>query len=242
VLTQIASTDFLQACTMLRTREVRLAKVAQGFRDSDLPQVTCKRSALLELPLSAYRKHADAIERGFIEAGGFLNELKIIWHKDISYPPLLVALASVFAILGRDAQTAAAKQQLAQWFWSITLGELYGSSTETRLGRDVPELVEWIGNQGPRPRSMDEAIFQRDRLRSLQSRLSAAYKGLHALLMKHGCLDFITGRGADLMTFHLDKIDVHHIFPQAWCKKQGIPPAAFNSIVNKTRCRSTPIS
>ena len=27
---------------------------------------------------------------------------------------------------------------------------------------------------------------------------------------------------------------IHHIFPQAWCKKHGIPPKVFNSIVNKT--------
>jgi hypothetical protein len=136
--------------------------------------------------------------------------------------------------MGREAQTAAAKQRLSQWFWSVTLGELYGSTTEGRLARDVPELVDWIRGTGPAPRSIDEAIFQQDRLRSLRSRLSAAYKGLHALLMQHGCRDFITGRGAELMTFFNDKIDIHHIFPKAWCIKAGIAPGVFNSIVNKT--------
>jgi hypothetical protein len=234
VLSQIASTDFLQACTLLHTRENRLTKVAEGMKGKDIPQISCNRDALLGLPLHAYQQHANAVEAGFIEAGGFLNELKIIWHKDIPYPPLVVGLASTFAILGRDAQTAAAKQKLAQWFWSVTLGELYSSSTESRLARDVPELVDWITNNGPRPRALDEALFQRDRLKSLRSRLSAAYKGLHALLMKHGCEDFITGRGADLMTFFNDRIDIHHIFPQAWCIKNNIPPQDFNSIVNKT--------
>ncbi len=234
VLTQIASTDFLQACTLLHTRQVRNAKAAQGLKDKELPQVSCKRDALLGLPLDAYREYANDVEAGFIEAGGFLNELKIIWHKDVPYPPLIVGLASVFAILGRDAQTAAAKQQLAQWFWCVTLGELYGSSTESKLARDVPELVEWIRAQGARPRSLDEALFQLDRLRSLRIRISAAYKGLNALLMRHGCRDFITGRATDLMTFFNDKIDIHHIFPQDWCKKQRIEPGVFNSIVNKT--------
>ena len=215
-------------------RPSRRLGYTQGLRDKELPQISCKRDALLGLPLNAYRKCADAVEAGFIEAGGFLNELKIIWHKDIPYPPILVGLASAFAILGRNAQTAAAKQQMAQWFWSVTLGELYGSSTESRLARDVPEVVEWIGNHSSRPRSLDGALFQRDRLRSLQSRLSAAYKGLNALLMQYGCRDFITGRGADLMTFFNDKIDIHHIFPQDWCKKKGIKPGVFNAITNKT--------
>lgn len=234
VLKPIAATDFLQACTLLHTREHRLAKVREGLKGKELPQVSCKREALLALPLAAYRKHADAVEGGFVEAAAFLNELKIIWHKDVPYPPQIVALAATFAILGQRAQTAAAKEKLAQWFWSITFGELYGSSTESRMARDVPELVDWIASDGPKPRSLEEAIFQQDRLRSLRSRLSAAYKGLHAVLMGRGCQDFITGRPVDIMTFFNNKIDIHHIFPRDWCEKQNILPAVYNSIVNKT--------
>jgi len=38
------------------------------------------------------------------------------------------------------------------------------------------------------------------------------------------------------MTFFNDRIDIHHVFPVAWCRKKenDIPPAVFNSIVNKT--------
>ena len=145
-----------------------------------------------------------------------------------------MGLASAFAILGKAAQTAAAKQKLAQWFWCVTLGELYGSSTDSRLAKDVPQLVNWIRDDGARPQSLDEALFQQDRLKSLRSRLSAAYKGLHALLMRHGCRDFITGRGVELMTFFNDKIDIHHIFPKKWCLSKEIKPAVFDSIVNKS--------
>ena len=234
VLAEIASTDFLQACTLLHTRENRLAREAEGKTGKDLPQISCNRDALLGLPKTAYEKHAVLVESGFIEAGAFLNEQKIIWHRDVPYPPLVVGLAGAFAILGNTAQTAAAKQKLAQWFWCVTLGELYGSSTESRLAKDVPQLVSWVRDDGPRPQSLDEALFQQDRLRSLRSRLSAAYKGLHALLMRHGCRDFITGRGVELMTFFNDKIDIHHVFPQKWCLGKEIKPAVFNSIVNKS--------
>lgn len=234
VLTEIASTDFLQACTLLHTRENRLARQEQGKTGKELPQISCNRDALLGLPLAAYQRHAPLVESGFIEAGAFLNEQKIIWHRDIPYPPLVVGLASAFAILGKTAQTAAAKQKLAQWFWCVTLGELYGSSTDSRLAKDVPQLVNWIRDDAERPQSLDEALFQQDRLKSLRSRLSAAYKGVHALLMRHGCRDFITGRGVDLMTFFNDKIDIHHVFPKKWCLTKGIEPAVFDSIVNKS--------
>ena len=234
VLSQIASTDFLQACTLLHTRQIRIDSVNAGISENDLPQISCKRDALLGLPLTGFQKYADAVEVGFVEACAFLNELKIIWHKDVPYPPVIVGLAAVFAVLDKQARTAQAKQQMAQWFWSVTLGELFGSSTESRLAREVPELVEWIGRGGAKPRSLEEAVFQAVRLRSLRSRQSAAYKGLHALLMQHGCKDFITGRPTDLMTFFNDDIDIHHVFPQAWCKKQGIEKGVFDSIINKT--------
>ncbi len=235
VLAELASTDFLQACTLLHTRAKRLDKIASGSTGKEIPAVSCKRDALLALPLTSYKAYADGIQRGFVSAGDFLNEWKIIWHRDVPYPPQIVAIASVVAILGDKAETAAAKEKLSRWFWSVTFGELYGSSTEGRLANDVPELVEWItGERSAPPRSVDEAIFQKHRLLSLRSRLSAAYKGLHALIMARGCQDFITGKPTDIMTFFSQKIDIHHVFPQDWCKKQGIKPEVFNSIVNKT--------
>ena len=234
VLTQVASTDFLQACTLLHTRSRRLVRAKEGVEQRELPQVSCRRDALLALPLAGYKAHANDIEAGFRDAAGFLNEHRIVWHRDIPYPPLVTGLASTFAILGAEGRSAAAKEKIARWFWSVTLGELFGSSTESRLARDVVELVEWVRGAETRPRALDEAVFQEERLRTLRTRVAAAYKGIHALLMRSGCKDFITGRPTEIMTFFNDRIDIHHVFPQAWCKSQGIAPAVFNSIVNKS--------
>lgn len=234
VLTELASTDFLQCCTLLETRRVRLARQAAGASGKELPPVSCNRDALLALELGAYRMHADAVEQGFVRAAGFLNELKIVWHKDVPYPSQIVAAAAVSAVLGHKAETAAAKEKLATWFWCISLGELYGSSTETRLARDVPQLVDWIEGGGGPPASISDALFQRDRLGKLRSRGSAAYKAINALLMKHGCRDFISGKPTDIMTFFNEKIDIHHVFPQAWCISRKIDPGRFNAIINKT--------
>jgi hypothetical protein len=234
VLAELANTDILQACTLLHTLENRVAKAAAGAAGKDLPQVSCKREALLALPLAAYQKFAGPVEKGFVEAGAFLNEHKIIWHKDVPYPPQIVGLAAVFAQLGTKAQTAAAKKMLSQWFWTVTAGEYYGSATETKLGRDVPELIAWIAGEGAAPQSINDIQFLKARLWTLRSRLSAAYKGIHALMMREGCRDFISGKPTDIMTFFNDRIDIHHIFPRAWCKKAGIPDKRFNSIVNKT--------
>lgn len=234
VLKPIESTDYLQACTLLHTREVRLQRASEGAKGNELPQIACNRPALLGLPLAEYRKHTAPVEQGFKNAAMFLYEQKIIGPRDVPYPPQIIALASLFAVLGKNAQNIPAKEKITRWFWSGALGELYGSSAETRMARDLPGLVEWITEDGPAPKTVDDAIFQRERLRSLRGRISAAYKAIHALLMRHGCKDFIHGDGVELMTFFHRKIDVHHIFPQSWCKKQKIDSKVYDSIVNKT--------
>ena len=238
VLSGVFSTDFLQACALLHTREERLAKERDGVEDRLLPQVSCNREALLSLPLEAYKKYADAVESGFGEAASFLHEHKIISQKDVPYAPLLVGLAATFAIFRRQGRTVSAedKKKVERWFWSVTLGEVYGSATDTLLARHVPELVRWISNASPPPDIVGDATFQQERLRSLRGRQSAAYKTIHVLLMGYGlgCRDFITGKTTGVMTFFNDRIDVHHIFPRAWCKKNSIPESVLNSIVNKT--------
>ena len=81
---------------------------------------------------------------------------------------------------------------------------------------------------------MLDALFQTARLQRLRTRGSAAYKGLHALLMRQGCRDFVSGKPVELMTVWGNPLDIHHIFPRAWCDQMGILPPVYNSIINKT--------
>jgi hypothetical protein len=233
VFTDLAATDFLQACTVLHTSAVRQQAIAAGATGKDVPPVTCTREALLGLPRHAYEEFAPAIEEGFVRAAKFLNEQKILWGRDLPYPPQMVAMAATFALMKPEHNNAANMSKLAQWFWSGVLGEYYGSATETKVARDVVDLQAWFAG-GPAPRTIAETSFQASRLDTLRSRLSAAYKGFHALLMRSGCRDFVTGQGVDTMTAFSDALDIHHIFPRAWCDRQGIPPSRYNSIVNKT--------
>lgn len=234
VFSELASLEFLQACTVIHSREQRLQAQTDGKEGRELPAISCKRASLLKLPVEAYKRHRQAIEEGFVETARFLNNQKLFWSADIPYPPQSVVLASVFAILGHTAKTAAALAKLEQWFWCGVLGEIFGSATESKIARDVPQIVDWINNDGPEPETVQSAYLQMDRLEKLRTRQSAAYKGLHALLMKSGSRDFITGQTAELMTVYQDRIDIHHIFPKKWCLDHGLEPNVFNSIINKT--------
>jgi hypothetical protein len=52
--------------------------------------------------------------------------------------------------------------------------------------------------------------------------------------MKEGAQDFRSGQKFDHTIFFGENVDIHHVFPQDWCKKNKIAPSTFDSIINKT--------
>jgi hypothetical protein len=152
----------------------------------------------------------------------------------LPYQSQVVALAAVLLELGNDAEQIAVKQRVKEWFWCGVFGELYGSSTETRVSKDFLEVPAWARGNGDTPTTVVDAQFRADRLNTMRSRLSAAYKGVNILLMQNHAKDWRTGDlFADAFYFE-DHVDIHHIFPRKWCESQKIPKPRFDSIVNKT--------
>lgn len=230
VLAKIEPVEFLQAISLLHTKERRDEAIAKGMEP---PAISATRNSLLQVPLAAYKKLADKVEAGYVAAAKFLYSLKIFNSRDLPYQTQLVPLAAILAELGSVWENDAVRQKLAKWYWCGVFGELYGSAVESRFALDIRDFVSWI-NGGAEPQTVQRASFEEKRLRTLRSRLSAAYKGVHALLMKSGAEDFKSGQPYDQTVFFDENVDIHHIFPEAWCKHQKIEPAVYNSIVNKT--------
>ena len=113
---------------------------------------------------------------------------------------------------------------------------MYGGGTETRFALDLEDCVAWIEGlpDSAQPRTVQAAQFQAERLLTLRTRNSAAYKGLHALQMKQGARDFKTGQPIDIHAYMEHAIDIHHVFPRHWCDKHRVDWAVANCIVNKT--------
>ena len=191
---------------------------------------------MLGLKREEYEKWAAPLVEGFETAARFLHSQTIYEQRFLPYGSQLIPLAAILTILGPDWEPQRAKEKLAQWYWCGVLGELYGSTTDTRFSRDLPEVLGWIGETGPEPRTVYDAQFASSRLLTLRTRRSAAYKGLYALLLREGACDWRTGEQATIQNYFDESIDIHHVFPQKWCKdeKNGIEPARCDSIVNKT--------
>ena len=223
LLSVISATDFLTACTLLSTYK-------KGGT------VSCKKKDVLNLTLDEYKKYADALSAGFVEAEKILEEERIFSSKDLPYTTQFIPLAVLCTILAENNQIKVTniKNKIKQWYWCGVFGEMYGGANETRYVLDVVGVMDWINDDTKLPKTVQDSYFNPTRLLSLQSRLSAAYKGIMALILKSHCQDFISGREMDFTVFKAENIDIHHIFPASYCEKQNYNKTLWNSVVNKT--------
>jgi len=235
ILAGVGNTDFLQVVSLFHTRDRRRDAEKAGKQGKELPQVTGNRQALLNLPLGAYKNYEGRAEHGFLTAAKFLHMLHVYRVFDLPYQSQIVPLAAILADIGDAWEHEAVRARLVQWYWNGVFGELYGSAVETRIARDFMEVPDWaMGKAAAEPTTVRDTIFRADRLKTMRMRLSAAYKGVNALLMKEGARDFRSGQGFDHTVFFGENVDIHHIFPQAWCRANSLKPEVFDCIVNKT--------
>lgn len=223
LLSCITATDFLTACTLLST-----------YKKGDT--VSCKKKDVLNLSLKDYNNFADALSEGFVEAEKILQEERVFSNKDLPYSTQLIPLAALCTLLsnGNRIKVTNIKNKIRQWYWCGVFGELYGGANETRYVNDVVGVMNWIENNGNVPKTIQESYFNPTRLLTLQSRQSAAYKGIMALILKNHCKDFISGREMDFTVYKSENIDINHIFPRSYCEKNNLSKEKWNSVVNKT--------
>lgn len=232
VLRGLQSTDFLQAISLLATRERRMAWSA-GVSDK-APAVSCRRGDILRLTREEYERWAPEVEAGFFWAGTFLTGEMIFEARDVPYRTQLVPLAAIHVALGQQAEAIGKVDKIRRWYWCGVLGELYGGAIETRFANDLQQVVEWCDGTTAEPITVYEASFDPGRLFTLRTRNSAAYKGIYALLMRGGSKDWLYDQDITLASHHSLAVDIHHIFPKKWCSSSGVDDLRRESIVNKT--------
>ena len=164
-----------------------------------------------------------------MKAGKFFFSQNIYWFKDVPYQSQIVPLSAILTVLGDRWDHEPVRKKLSQWYWCGVFGELYGGAIETRFAKDLTEVLAWIDG-GPEPATVKDAAFRAERLETMTSRLSAAYKGIHARLMQEGAKDFRSGQPFNQASYFEELVDIHHIFPRAWCEKKKIRKDRYDNI------------
>ncbi len=236
----IGGDQFLQAVTLLATQKRRRLAIESGRSIERAPAINCRKNDILALDVCEYHEWADRVEQGFVAAAKFLRRQFVFQRFDVPYNTQIVPLTALHVELGSALEPANAKAKLERWFWSGIFGEVYGGAVETQYALDLAQVAGWIQG-GTEPPMVGEANFVPDRLLSLRTRNSAAYKGLYALQMKSNAADWRTANPLSSAVWYQENIDIHHIFPVSWCRNASpsIPPRLYNSIINKTPIDAT---
>lgn len=229
LLQSVDATAFLTAVTLLTSYQRHLSTGGA---------VSCKRKDVLKLSLVEYQRAAGEIEHGLNQAAQLLAREKVFDMRALPYSTQLIPLSAMCAALGKRFDSEPVKQKLVRWYWCGVFGELYGGANESRFAFDLPEVLRWLDG-GDEPRTVRDATFTPLRLLSLQTRLSAAYKGVMALLMQKGSRDFQNGDPIELTTYFDQAVDIHHLFPADYCTACKLPRAQWNSIINKAPLTSS---
>lgn len=227
--------EMLQAVTILYTYEMRQNDIKEGKVGKQIRPVSAKRTDVLKLPLEAWKKYADKVEDGFKNAAQFLRKEYFYARSELPYSTQVIPLAAVMSVLGNRWLEPKIYEKLVRWYWCGVLGELYGGAVETRIANDFEELLAWFEDNDKVPRTISDAFFQPERLYSLRSRNSAAYKAINILILREGAKDWFWNSTIQELDAQQElALDIHHIFPIKWCEDRNIDPKIYNCILNKT--------
>ncbi len=234
LLKELSGPNFLTSMTLL----LSYLKMKKGERQT----VSCKKKDVLKMEYDDFFQHLEDLKYGFTCAANFMVQQGIYKSLDIPYSTQLIPLASIFAYDNLNGKKLGLVQNLdllGKWFWCGVFGELYGSANETRFAQDIVGVFEWLEDDNNVPETVTRANFNATRLLWLQTRNSAAYKGVMALINKQHPKDFMSGQDMSIANYLSELTDIHHIFPQAYCTKENLPSRKWNSVVNKTPIYAT---
>lgn len=222
VMYGVDETAFLTAVTLYTTYHAKT-------------MTTCKKKDVLSLDFRDYQKNKGTLLEGYKMARKFLFGQYVFRMRDLPYTTQLIPLAAICAEIGKTVFNQPKTQNiLSKWYWCGIMGEMYGGANETRYANDMEDIVAAIRGEESQNRTVGAAYFSAARLISLQTRNSAAYKGIMALVYRSSCHDFVKGTTIDIVKSMDEAPDIHHIFPAAYCEKKRYKKEKWNSIINKT--------
>ena len=199
---------------------------------------SCKRSDVLKMSIQQINNGWEPIVKGLASFLQMLrSECGVIIPKWLPYNTILVPAAAILAahqdITGPKVADIRAKVQ--QWFWCSVFGQVYENAPNSQSAKDYVTFKRWVSD-GTVPQSVAEFSFKADTLRHTTPRQRAVYRGVIALILRHGARDFHKAGSITASMMLQQKIEDHHVFPQAFLKasRPDIVPAQRDCILNRT--------
>ena len=206
-------------------------------KDGKVRAPSIKRSAILDMKVEQARRGWNAAVNGLSEALSILrDDCGVLEPGLLPYNTIVVPMGASWATQkeSKGADTGANRLKILRWFWCSVFGQKYENAPNSQAEKDFSELQRWIKG-GDVPESVNEFKLEIN-LRQVKPRQRAVYRGIMALILQNGSLDFYK-RGkitAQLLANKKNPVDDHHIFPRAYLDNEGIPASLRDCILNRT--------
>ena len=233
VLGNLKDLQFLQVISLLATNSRSEYDPADSRARGRRGRPGCEGPDVLSLTAEEYRRWAGVAERGLTKSAEFMSRLCVFSERDLTSLSQIVSLAATFGSLNNKRLNSQELERLERWYWCGVFSEAYSGSTSTQNSRDILELPRFVENGEPTALVRD-ATFSIDRLLALKSRRTAVVKGLFALQLRGGLIDWSSLDKIDIKKCLNEKVDIHHIFPRSWCNSAGIGEVLSDCVINKT--------
>jgi hypothetical protein len=206
-------------------------------KDGKVRAPSVKRSAILDMRVEQARRGWDSAVEGMTEAVSILrDDCGVLEPRLLPYNTIMIpmgaALATQKGVSG--ANEGANRLKILRWFWCSVFGQRYENAPNSQAEKDFAELKRWMGG-GEAPESVSDFHFDLN-LRQVKPRQRAVYRGVMALTLQNGSLDFHK-RGkitSHLLSDKKNPIDDHHVFPRGHLDDKGVSAALRDCILNRT--------
>jgi hypothetical protein len=196
----------------------------------------CTRKIVLDLEADTIREWWDRAVFGLAKGLELLrDDCGVITPNWLPYNTIVNPLGAILAKLALPGspQVGANRYKLARWFWCAIFGQAYESAPNSQSAKDVLELGRWLEGGEP-PEVVSRFQFDPRLLRDTTGRQRAVYRGTFCLVLRKGPRDFHSAAKLDGDLIIEQHVDDHHIFPNAYLARQGVPTRQRDCVLNRT--------
>jgi hypothetical protein len=157
-------------------------------------------------------------------------------HQDfLPYQQQVVSICKFFSISGRE--TSDQLKALEKWFWKTSFSNRYSTGqTTAKMNADIETIIEIRKNNFAAINSVKTTVTEAEIVETKFSKANPLTRAFLLLLAQHSPKDLVKGTNIDITDAlsEYNRKQYHHIFPNAFLKKQGFPPSKIFSIANFT--------
>jgi len=201
---------------------------------SGIIQNNTTTKAVTELSGEAVRDNWNTFCESLRRSIDFLSsDLNCLHLAFLPFQQQIVALTKFFSIT--NMPTATQYKELKKWFWKTSFSNRYSTGQTTdKMNADIQRMIEIRNNNFNEVNNLRYSTTKNELIDTKFSKGNPLTRAFLLLMAQHSPLDLVKNSKIDIVKSlsEYNRKQYHHIFPNAFLKKQGFPQAKIFSIAN----------